>query len=116
MGEGYSTGDDVVYEMLGFALLATILACDPNYVNMIPFPRWSTPIITFAVIMIIPLLSRGRIFWAVLGGIAWILLKSGLVKEDKTEYSGYYDEEGKFHLIEKKPDEVSQDNQGRRST
>ena len=114
MGEGYSTGDDIAYEMMGFMILALFLAFDPNYLNMIPCPTWLTAIATFAVIMIIPLLSRGRIFWAVIGGIAWILLKSGLVKEDKTEYSGYYDEDGKFHLIEKKPDEVSQDNQGKR--
>jgi len=102
MGEGYNTGDDVVVELFLALIIVTLLSqylVGQGYISMILGMVGS-----FVLIFLVVWVSQGRIFWAILGCIFWVVTKLGLVKEDKTEYTGYWDEEGNFHLEEKKPE------------
>ena len=97
----YHTGDDLAYETIGMVLIVSILISEPRYIQTIPLPSWITVVLTVSLGLILMFISHGRIFWAVMGSIAWVLLKLGIVHKDETEYEIEYDEEGKPHLKEK---------------
>ena len=80
----YNTGDDMVIETVGITLIATTLISEPRYLEMVGLPFLTTAILTFFTGMVILFISRGRIFWAVMSGIAWILLKLGIVHKEES--------------------------------
>lgn len=100
--DGFQTGDDIVVETVVMCMVITILTCTPAYREVIPLPTWLTCALTVVCGFSLVLISRGRAFWALIGAVAWLVMKLVGIKDDVKVWEFFYDEEGRPHLVEKK--------------